>query len=176
MKNKFPSYTRSLQIIQDSLNSWGFLGHEVDYGVYRNINQDFPSRLQLGVGLEKILCMAVLSAPFYIWQLMLVCLNMLWGLCQGCSHYVCHPAPGAQPCSSLILHSKLAWDRKSCQWQSTAVGLGAPSWFTSLSHKWKCCHREAPDLSKHECLILWVILSSSYALHTIMAITISYLH
>lgn len=31
------------------------------------------------------------------------------GAVLGCSHYVCHP----QPCSSLILPSKLAWDRKS---------------------------------------------------------------
>lgn len=37
-------------------------------------------------------------------------------------------------------------------------------------------HHEAPDLSKYECLILWVILSSSYALDTPMAITISYLY
>lgn len=71
---------------------------------------------------------------------------------------------------------QLAWDRKPRQWQSTAVGLVGPSWFTSLFHKRECCHHEAPDLSKYECLILWVILSSSYALDTVMAVTISYSH
>lgn len=56
------------------------------------------------------------------------------------------------------------------------MGSLGPSWFTSLFYKWKCCHHEALDMSEYECLVLWVILSSSHALDAVMAVTIGYLH
>jgi len=34
--------------------------------IYGHINQDFPAKLKRGVDLENVLCMPMLSEPFYI--------------------------------------------------------------------------------------------------------------